>query len=280
MALNTAARQGRLKDMAPLDAAPLRWLPRGARTRLSELALDIVFSVSVRPFNRVVAEYGIKPLRQIEDFIWNGYHLLVAEPPGFSNLEFPAGTRFIGPLVARLDAPLPAEIRDQQCDRPLVYFAMGSSGRPEVVARIIAGFAGKPYRVVAPVKNLLAERPLEIPENVIVTGWLPAHQVNRLADISVIHGGIGTVMNACLAGKPVVGVAMSPEQQINLENLAAKGFAIRIPMGRLNAERLCAAIETLLADPGVAEKAKAYQQVVETWKDPKYVRRFFLETFG
>lgn len=52
--------------------------------------------------------------------------------------------------------------------------------------------------------------------NVLVTDWLPALQVNKLADLSVIHGGIGTAMTAAFAGKPVVGVGIQPEQDANI----------------------------------------------------------------
>jgi len=87
-------------------------------------------------------------------------------------------------------------------------------------------------------------------------------------------------MNACLAGKPVVGVAMQPEQQFNLDNLAKKGFAVRIPKGQLTPQRLCAEIDRLLADPLAKQKAREYQQVVQQWDDPQHVRKFFQETFA
>jgi UDP:flavonoid glycosyltransferase YjiC (YdhE family) len=207
---------------------------------------------------------------------------LVVEPPGFSQIPLPPDAHFVGPLIARLDTPLPQEVLDLPRDKPIVYFAMGSSGRPDIIANIIADFAGKPYRVIAPVKNLLEKekRSLRIPENVFVTDWLPAHKANLLADISVIHGGIGTVMNACLAGKPAVGVAMSPEQFINLENLVHQGFAIRISQSRLNASSLCGAIERLLGDPTAQEKAREYQKFIEVWDTPEHLRKFFCETFG
>jgi UDP:flavonoid glycosyltransferase YjiC (YdhE family) len=216
----------------------------------------------------------------VEDLFSRDYHLLAAEPPGFSDLPLPPNARFVGPLITRLDMPLPDEVLNLPRDRPVVYFAMGSSGRADVIARIIAGFAGKSYRVIAPVKHLLGKESVQIPDNVLVTNWLPAHKASLLADISVIHGGIGTVMTACLAGKPVVGVAMSPEQFINLENLAKKGFTIHIPKGSLTVDRLCDSIERLLADPVAQEKAREYQKVVEEWDNPQHIRRFFCETFG
>jgi UDP:flavonoid glycosyltransferase YjiC (YdhE family) len=280
MALNTAARLGKLKNIDVLDTVPLRWLPDRLRVKLSEMILDGVFTFAAGSYNRVAVEYGLQPFRYLEDLFRRGYHLLAAEPPGFSKLLLPPNAHFIGPLITRLDVPLPDEVLNLPRDLPIVYFAMGSSGRADIVARIVAGFAGKPYRVIAPVKHLLDKRFVKIPANVLVTGWLPAHQVNRMADISVIHGGIGTVMTACLAGKPVVGVAMSPEQLINLENLVQKGFAIRIPRASLTAERLCRSIDHLLADPVAQEKAREYQQVAAEWDNPQNIRRFFCETFG
>ena len=42
------------------------------------------------------------------------------------------------------------------------------------------------------------------------------------------YGGQNTVMNACLAGTPIVGIGMHPEQQANLDACVRKGFAIRL----------------------------------------------------
>jgi UDP:flavonoid glycosyltransferase YjiC (YdhE family) len=280
VAMNTGARLGKLKDMDLLSAAPLRWLPDAARVRLSQWLLDAVFFASAATYNKVAVEYGLKPFRSLEDLFTQGYHLLIGEPPGFSDLPHLPNSHYIGPLITRLDGPLPDEVLNIPHDMPIIYFAMGSSGRADVVYKILAAFAGRPYRVIAPVKNLLDKRPMKIPKNVTVTGWIPALQASQIADLSVIHGGIGTVMNACLGGKPVVGVAMSPEQFLNLESLAQKGFALHIPLGRLTPERLFTAIEQLLADPQACEKARAYQKVAQAWDDPKYVHAFFLENFA
>lgn len=278
--LNASTRAGGLKNMDLLDVAPIRWLPDNLKVKLSEWLMRIAFAAVARSYNQVAVDYGQEPFRSFDEVLWRSHYQLVAEPPGFSNLQFPPTAHFVGPLIARLNVPLPDEVLNLPKDLPLIYFAMGSSGRPEIVARIIAGFAGKPYRVIAPVKYHLDKHATQIPENVLVTGWLPALEVNRLADIAVTHGGHGTVMNACLAGKPVVGVAMSPEQCLNLECLVAKGFAIRIPKGRLSAEGLCAAIDRLLADPVAQAKGRQYRQVIEEWDDPQHIRRFFREKFG
>lgn len=269
------ARLGTWPDM--LDVPPLNWLPDPALLWLTKRVFALT-SLILRPYSQVASTYGLAPFTNLEQ-IWTGDYNLLAEPAGFCELPLPFTYHYIAPLIARLDLPIPEEILQLPRDRPLIYFAMGSSGQPQVIAQIIAGFKGLPYRVIAPVARLLNGLNVSIPDNVVVTDWLPAHKVNPMADISVIHGGIGTVMTACLAGKPVVGVAMMFEQEANLDCLVRKGFAKRIRKHRLTPETLGLAIEALLADGAAHRKAQAFQKVVQASLDPASITRFFVTTF-
>jgi len=260
-----------------LDYPILRWLPERFLVRLTRKMLSL-FDLLVHPYDVVAQRYGLEPLRTMER-LWEGDYNLLAEPPGFCELPLPPTYRYIGPLIGRLDAPIPDEILRMPRGRPILYFAMGSSGQPKVIARIVESFRDKPYRVIAPVKRHLANVKVSAPPNVIVTDWLPAHKVNPLADLSIIHGGIGTLMTACLAGTPIVGVSMQPEQEANVDCLVRKGFAIRIRKNRLTPEGLAEAIDRLLADQEAHRKAKEFQQVVQAWDDPSHTLRFFEETF-
>ena len=96
---------------------------------------------------------------------------------------------------------------------------------------------------------------VNIPPNVFLTDWLPALEVSRFADISVIHGGIGTVMTAALAGKPVVGVGMMYEQEYNIDCLVRKGFAERIRRTKVTSDSINEAIKRLLDDAKAKEMA-------------------------
>lgn len=261
-----------------LDLPVVRWLPERFLTWLS-VRMFSLFSLVFRPFNQVARQYGLAPRKGIEAF-WQGDYTLLAEPAGFCEVTLPSTYHYIGPLIARLDTPIPDEIQHMPHDKPIVYFAMGSSGQPDVIARIVAGFAGQPYRVIAPVRAHLEKAgDVRVPDNVLVTGWLPAHKVNPLADISVIHGGIGTVMTACLAGTPVVGVSMQPEQEANIDCLVHKGFAIRIRKNRFTPEKLRQAIDTLLADEQAKRNARAFQRIAQQWDDPSRITTFFERTF-
>jgi UDP:flavonoid glycosyltransferase YjiC (YdhE family) len=230
--------------------------------------------------NRAAKHYGVPGYKSIFDY-WRGDITLVAEPPGFSGAKLPPNHFFIGPLIPQDEFPLREAIRNIPRDRPLIYFAMGSSGTPEIVARIIESFEGKPYRVIAPVKFQLEQvAGAHVPSNVLVTDWIPALEVNRIADLAVIHGGIGTVMTAALAGKPVVGVGMQMEQVANLACLVRLGFAIRVPKSKDPSGKVLAAIEHLLHDDAAKEKGAHFATTVAEWDGPKLAARKLLERYG
>lgn len=234
----------------------------------------------VYPVNKAARHYGVDGYKSIFDF-WRGNLTLVAEPAEFTGIELPPEHYYTGPLIAQHDFPIPDFIKNIPRDKPLIYFAMGSSGTPEIVANILESFEGKPYRVIAPIKWLVERVPnVKVPENVIVTDWLPAHEVNKLADLSLIHGGIGTVMTAAYAGKPVVGVGMQPEQNANIACLVRKGFAIRVPKSRNPSSKVQKAIQLLLSDDEAIRKAKAFAKIMAQWNGPKVTAQLLYEKFS
>jgi UDP:flavonoid glycosyltransferase YjiC (YdhE family) len=230
--------------------------------------------------NRAARHYGVAGYRSIFEF-WRGDLNLVAEPPEFSGAVLPPRHFFTGPLIPQDEFPMPPEVQNIPRDKPLIYFAMGSSGTPAIVARILESFEGQPYHVVAPVRFQIAQMPgVRVPGNVLVTDWLPALQVNKLADLAVIHGGIGTVMTAALAGKPVVGVGMQMEQVANLACLERLGFAIRIRKSKDPSRKVQDAIRKLLADEAAAKKAADFARVAAQYDGPALSARKLVEYFG
>jgi UDP:flavonoid glycosyltransferase YjiC (YdhE family) len=230
--------------------------------------------------NRAAKHYGVPGYGSIFEF-WCGDISLVAEPPEFSGVKLPPNHYFTGPLVPQDEFPLPPELAAIPRDKPLIYFAMGSSGTPEIVARILESFEGKPYRVIAPVKFHLEQVPrVRVPSNVLVTDWVPAIQVNKMADLAVIHGGIGTVMAAALAGKPVVGVGMQMEQVANLACLERLGFAIRVLKSKDPSRQVQAAIQKLLHDEQSKAKAAAFAKIIAQWDGPKLAADMLFEHYG
>jgi UDP:flavonoid glycosyltransferase YjiC (YdhE family) len=261
-----------------VDYRPFRLLPERLLNYLARYLMHFNRMIMVR-FNAAAYLFGAKPFKGNE--FWEGNYTLLAEPPEFSGLtNLPARFQFIGPLIARISKDIPPEVENIPRDLPIVYFAMGSSGERQIIADILKAFAGKPYRVIAPVQRLLKGLPVDIPPNVLVTDWLPAHKVNSMARISVIHGGLGTVMTACLAGTPIVGVGMHFEQEANLECAVRKGFAIRLRKRRFTPADVMAAMDRMMDDTEAHRRAQEFKKILEKYDAPATAARFLAKTFG
>jgi UDP:flavonoid glycosyltransferase YjiC (YdhE family) len=253
------------------DWAPLRALPERTRNALARRLVPFGYAMWARGLNRVGRRYGLPRLAGSRMF--EGDHTLFAEPEGFSEVGIPARlagrAAFIGPLLGALDLPVPEEIERLPRDLPIVYFAMGSSGIERVVAETLQAFGGQPFRVIAPVANLLEGGP-PAPPNVVVTGWIPAEKVNPLAQVSVLHGGIGTLLTACQAGTPIVGIPNgNPEQEWNLGALVRKGFAVHLHKNRLTPATIVDAVKRLLADTEAQRRARDFASVCRSWNGPE-----------
>jgi hypothetical protein len=258
----------------------LRWF--FSEEKLNRWVSNLVLKMKspAKSFNTLARKFGLK---QFNNFIQvlEGDHTLLADIPewvGFSEIR--PNLHYIGPLPFKLDRQIPKEIIEMPKDKPIVYFAMGSSGKPKLIAEIIEGFKDKPYYVIAPVKTHIENMNIKRPSNVLVTGFVPAHKVNPLADISVIHGGQNTVMQACLSGTPIVGIGMHPEQQANLDACVRKGFAIRLSKKKVTTSEVLDAIDKLLSDNRAKQEVVKFQTQLEQWNGPEKAAQFLFETYG
>jgi hypothetical protein len=250
--------------------------------KLNRFASNLVLKMKLpaKPFNILGKKYGLKEFKNIIEVLEGNYTLLADIPLLVGLKKIRPNLHFIGPLPYKSNEEVPKEVLFLPKDKPIIYFAMGSSGKPELIAKIIEGFRNKPYRVIAPVKSHINNMNIQIPDNVVVTDFVPAHKVNLLADISVIHGGQNTVMNACLSGTPIVGVGMHAEQQANLDACVRKGFAIRIIKREVSAKKILEAIDKMLNDSKAKEEVNKFKNELDKWNGPGNAAKFLYEKFG
>jgi UDP:flavonoid glycosyltransferase YjiC (YdhE family) len=108
--------------------APARKLADFAIHRLIDLWMRVSL---LNPLNRAARHCGVPGFNTMFDY-WRGDLNLVAESDDFTGAQLPSNYHFVGPIVAQQDFPIPSEISQIPHDRPIVYFAMGSSGTPIV----------------------------------------------------------------------------------------------------------------------------------------------------
>ncbi|MBP7687341.1 MAG: hypothetical protein KA765_05520 [Thermoflexales bacterium] len=254
----------------------VRWLPSQWLAALTNRWL-LNTRLWIGPFARVAATYGTPPIRRLVD-IYEGDYTLVTDIPELTGITtLPDHWHYVGPIFAHLEGEIPPEILGLPRDRPLIYCAMGSSANRAILAKVLAAFEGAPYTVIAPVKAHVRDLPM--PKNVHVFDWLPAHKVNPLADLAVIHGGQDTVQTACASGTPLVGIGLQPEQESNIELVVRYGSARRLSKRRLSRRTLLAAIDDLLDDPTARSRAADLQRLFAQWNGAARAAEFLREQF-
>lgn len=111
-----------------------------------------------------------------------------------------------------------------------ILVTMGSSGDKKLFRNILQILSKTQYQVIAVNANILKEN--EIPnlnDNILFLNFVPfIAQLHELVDLSIIHGGQGTVYTAAYSGKPIIGIPMQFEQHLNLEKMVGHGVGLML----------------------------------------------------
>ena len=97
--------------------------------------------------NTLAKKYRLTEFRNFIEILEGDYTLLADIPQWVGLKQLRPNVRHIGPLPYRSRSQIPAALARIPQDRPLVFFAMGSSGKPQLIRMIIEGFRGRPYSV-------------------------------------------------------------------------------------------------------------------------------------
>ncbi len=207
---------------------------------------------SLTSFNEARKYFGLDPIYNITQLVKGDITLLpdMPELSGLPEKDLTPGYYYTGPIFSMFDMPVDPQIK-KVFDRPgtNIFCSLGSSGFPEALKLIIETLRKhKNFNVVVSTTTILDPKELGEPsDNFYACRFLPAHLVNEMADIAVLHGGQGTIQTAVWAGTPVVGIGFQAEQQHNIDGIVKQGMAVRIPIYALSEKQLLKAIKKVCA---------------------------------
>lgn len=235
-------------------------MSRVADTALATVARTVLPRVQVLPpgWREVARAHGVDLGGPTLGLLEADLNLVTTAPQLLPDgMPLPASYRVVGPIFARLGGELPGEVLAlREHGRPVVYVAVGSSGGRALVLQLLHGLAGAPVRVLSPTAHLLTDQDrAQLPENVLVTGWLPAHRLGDLVDLAITHGGEGTLQNSMVQGWPSIGTPLQLEQRFNLLALQRQGTARLVEPRRVRRTDWPALVREMLADTGCRGRA-------------------------
>nr|WP_232621489.1 nucleotide disphospho-sugar-binding domain-containing protein [Actinomyces naeslundii] len=185
-------------------------------------------------------------------------------------LEMPDGHQVVGPVYANLPGEVPEFVTDLAAGpKPLVYFAVGSSGNRELVLDVLRGLGRADCQVLAPVRSHLHQEDLKtLPLNIHVTDWIPTHQLGDAVDLAITHGGEGTVQTSCVQGWPFIGIPLQLEQRFNVQRCVAFGSARLVSQKEARRADWAALVREALADDVMRSRARRVADLMKGLDGP------------
>ncbi|KAF5282234.1 hypothetical protein FQR65_LT14402 [Abscondita terminalis] len=147
-----------------------------------------------------------------------------------------------------------------------IYFSMGSHIQPNTMPKeklnaIIKVISKLKQKVLWKISNFTWH---DKPAHIRVDKWFPQQEV--LAHPNVVlfisHGGLLSTIETIYHGKPIVGVPVLGDQEMNVANAELNGFAKAVFFNDLTEESFEKAITEVLSNPKYAENAKRKSKIM------------------
>ncbi|XP_011193322.2 UDP-glucosyltransferase 2 [Zeugodacus cucurbitae] len=144
--------------------------------------------------------------------------------------------------------------------RGAIYFSMGSNVKSAFLPKhtlqeIMNAFASLPVNVLWKFeKPDLAGKP----KNVYINKWFPQPDIlaHPKVKLFITHGGMHSLIEAVHHGKPIVGMPVFYDQDLNVQKAVSKGFGIALNFRNFTSTELRDAILKVLNNPTYTERAR------------------------
>jgi UDP:flavonoid glycosyltransferase YjiC (YdhE family) len=220
-------------------------------------ALPFVFRHFAAPVNQLRREHALPAIGSLPEVLCAGDLTLHPDPPALVPIRgAPPAHRHLGPVLWSPAVALPSWWSRLDPGRPTVYLTLGSSGRRELLPRVIRAIADLPLRPQILVST--AGRPplTDLPPHTHVAPYLPGDLAAARADLVVSNGGSTTSYQALAAGKPVVGIASNLDQYLAMDAIARSGAGLLVRGGDATVAAIQGAVGRGLTDPAFATAAR------------------------
>ncbi len=153
-------------------------------------------------------------LSQWQVYFFKELHYLCFSAPEF-DFAFPPAKRtihFLGPMVLKEQPKYTYEFKSQwkrwkyrDSELPLIVVSSGSVlKRRGFCAAVTRAIVGKKVRVVMNYPGSDLDHLGDLPENILVSGWIPQARLLREASLCICHGGMATTQESLSAGVPLL----------------------------------------------------------------------------
>jgi UDP:flavonoid glycosyltransferase YjiC (YdhE family) len=220
------------------------------------------------PINRLRREYGLPALAyDFPQVHISADHVLYPDVPEMVPIaELPGNHHYVGPILWSPEMNPPEWWGQLPPDRPVVYVALGSSGREELLAVVFKALADLQVSVIV----ATAGRPVppNIPANVYSADYLPGREAASRACLVICNGGSPTSHQALAVGTPILGLASNIDQHMNMDAVCRTGGGEMLRAEESTVQEIRNCVTKMLAQPKYSEAAQAIAKIFAKYDAP------------
>ena len=163
-------------------------------------------------------------------------------------------------------------------DAPLVYVSFGSlgAGDTDLLKRIVAAFAERPYRVLVNVGDYMDAYDAP-PPNVHLAGWYPQPSVIAQVDAVIHHGGNNSFTECLYFGKPALIMPYVWDGHDNATRVAETGHGLKMHRNDWADQDLLGAVDRLIGDPAMRDRLARTSRHMQEADGPSFAARLLDE---
>ncbi len=153
------------------------------------------------------------------------------------------------------DYELPDSFRNRPEGSAIIYLSLGSLGGADIalLQRLIDVLATTPHQVIVSMGPRADE--VRLADNMVGASIVPQTKVIPQVDLVITHGGNNTTTESLHFGKPMIVLPLFWDQYDNAQRVHETGFGRRLSTYGFTDEELLGAIEELLGDGELRERA-------------------------
>lgn len=235
------------------------WLDQLQKTLL-ELSVLRIRGPIRKVIDRQRQHMGLSPVKYLEKLYPCLAHITqIPECLDLPRTTTPANFHYTGPFVSESASP-PVDFPWHRLDgRPLIYASLGTTRnvQPFVFGMIAEACRGLDMQLIISLGGrFIPEQFGPFPGDPLVVHYAPQLDLLKVASIVITHAGPNTVFETLMQGVPMIAIPIAHDQPAIAARLTRLKLAQIIPSRGLSAEKIRAAVVTLLDDPRYRNSAQ------------------------
>ena len=234
------------------------------RSRVEYGLADWLISPINQTINRYRAAWGLWPLRSPDDSFSGLAQLCqMTADIDFPRKQLPSCFHYLGPFCNGSEETIPFPF-EKINGKPLIYASLGTlqPRNSRYFAVIAEACAGLEAQLVISLGGGDANPAMEFAGSPLVVKYAPQLDVLARASVTITHAGLNTVMQSLMFGVPIVAMPITHDQPAIAARVQRSGAGERIPIRKLTATRLRAALVRILEDPTYRTRARKISQSI------------------